>query len=513
MSVKTGYSLVTISLLLSSLLVPVNGFWDNLFGSNEEIQELELEINELRERIIQLENNQPEQGPQGPEGAEGPTGPKGDPGPQGETGPQGPPGPKGEKGDTGSQGPEGPRGPRGFTGDSGPAGAQGPMGPQGEPLIPEENIPDVNLYLDSIDEDNKLDVTWYVSYGQSWLAATPSNPVSGQDIVVSGGRLSPYAAYLSLPELSLGGHQIIVTGSIYGKEVLTGTVIDVREEPEPTNLPTLYLDLVKDEWDGESGKLPNVYYSYRTAEELTVEPTSGNVGNILTVYGGIADPYAFTFIMPEVQGGAHYFWVKTHEGEYDNVMFTVNPSIELSSTSGSAGDSITIEGFGFRSNRDLFVGLFSDFNSDSGIIINDENTGKTGDGVSNDFEIQALNTPIKPGAVNVQASLTNNLHDNEDGILGGNLGGDGVVNYVTGEIEAEFDVTPSTGDIILLNYAYYSTETNKRYIWADIIETNNLGSFTHTITVPGLNEIQLGDYQIVAIDEKGNQTEHPFAIT
>ena len=75
MIVKSGYSLIILSLVLSSLMSPVQGFWDLIFPPNEEIAELEQRIDELEARIIELEEGPVViEGPPGPQGLQGETG-------------------------------------------------------------------------------------------------------------------------------------------------------------------------------------------------------------------------------------------------------------------------------------------------------------------------------------------------------------------------------------------------------------------------------------------------------
>ena len=84
MSVNSGQLVIVFSLILSSLMSPVQGFWDNILLWSNQDSELESRIDELEAKIIELEANQPEQGVPGPPGESGSPGPAG---PQGDTGP------------------------------------------------------------------------------------------------------------------------------------------------------------------------------------------------------------------------------------------------------------------------------------------------------------------------------------------------------------------------------------------------------------------------------------------
>ena len=300
MNVKIGSMVVILSLTLSSLMAPVHGFWESLFGPSQEILELENKIEELEARITELENREPLQGPVGPVGPQGPPGPQGEQGPQGERGPRGPIGPQGPPG---PQGPKGDRGPRGFRGVQGP---MGPQGPPGEPLIPEEKIPDVQLYVDSISEESLLEVTWYVGYSPKETGASPSCPISGQEMVVSGGILRPYNAYFTLPDLSPGDYKIWVTGTIYGVNFSQLIGIYVKS--------SLFVFEVYWDYIGEESLLNILYIeSGYSSDNLYVSKTSVTSGEVIYVAGGILNPYAYFFTVPEDVSGDHYIWVKNTE--------------------------------------------------------------------------------------------------------------------------------------------------------------------------------------------------------
>jgi hypothetical protein len=107
-------------------------------------------IQQLEDRLLQLERAAGTPGPAGPQGIRGERGVTGTPG-LGLPGPPGPQGPKGEPGAPGAVGPQGggptgatgPVGPAGPTGATGATGAVGPAGPSGLPVIVPPVVPPV----------------------------------------------------------------------------------------------------------------------------------------------------------------------------------------------------------------------------------------------------------------------------------------------------------------------------------------------------------------------------------
>ncbi|KAI8486775.1 hypothetical protein Bbelb_355230 [Branchiostoma belcheri] len=94
------------------------------------------QLEDMKQRLAELERSAGPPGPPGPTGLPGEKGPIGPIGPRGEKGPIGPVGPvsTGPRGPPGEKGPIGPMGPRGEKGPIGPVGpvSTGPRGPPGE---------------------------------------------------------------------------------------------------------------------------------------------------------------------------------------------------------------------------------------------------------------------------------------------------------------------------------------------------------------------------------------------
>lgn len=86
----------------------------------------EIKAAKINEVIDKVENIELTPGPKGDAGPKGSTGDTGEPGPQGDAGPEGP---------QGIQGDPGPEGPTGDTGLKGDAGAKGTTGSKGDPGV------------------------------------------------------------------------------------------------------------------------------------------------------------------------------------------------------------------------------------------------------------------------------------------------------------------------------------------------------------------------------------------
>ena len=308
MSVKIGYGFIALSLILSSLIAPVHGFWDSLFGPSQEVTELQTRINELETRIIELENNQPEQGPTGPVGPQGETGPQGEIGPQGE---EGPPGPQGPKGDQGPAGPQGPRGEEGLRGSRGPQGVQGPIGPEGPTSDLDFIISHVEVYWNLVQEwdgeNGLLNATFYSGESASSIQLSQYSGTSGDEIFVWGGVANPLYIIITIPQAEEGEHYIWV------KDILTGEC--QRSDAfnlsnEPISNIEIYWNYVQP-WDGEFGLLNASFFPGWEAESVTLSTYEGSPGDSITVWGGgFSTIYHASITIPNASDGLQYIWVK-----------------------------------------------------------------------------------------------------------------------------------------------------------------------------------------------------------
>lgn len=90
----------------------------------------------------------------------------------------------------------------------------------------------------------------------------------------------------------------------------------------------------------------------------------------------------------------------------------------------------------------------------------------TGDGVTAVFNFTTQSFPLIPGSVRVTDN-TEIFDDDENGILTGNLGGSGTVNYATGAITVTFATAPDNGQTIYYSYKQYQPGRPVAVLWFD----------------------------------------------
>lgn len=78
----------------------------------------------------------------------------------------------------------------------------------------------------------------------------------------------------------------------------------------------------------------------------------------------------------------------------------------------------------------------------------------TGDGTQQIFAFTATSFPLVPGSV-VVTDNNETFTDDETGILSGDNGGSGTVNYLTGAISVTFFAAPANGQKIYFTYIHY----------------------------------------------------------
>jgi hypothetical protein len=264
---------------------------------------------------------------------------------------------------------------------------------------------------------------------------------------------------------------------VSGEDVTAGATVNI------------YWDAVDDTWDGEKGLLGS-----------TEAKSSGE--------------FEFEFDIPEAENGKHYVWVKDkNTGETDVAPFiTVETDIDLSSTSGRPEDKVDVEGTGFDGDGDLAIILFSDYATAIGTFSGDEDTGEEGDGDEDEFSFTTDESPIVPGTVNIYVDNVLTLWDDGDGTLSAADDTDGDVNYVTGDIDLEFEDAPDDGAVIEVQYRYFEDVTDEVNILTTAADTDGVGSFSREVTVPDLDEMDEGDYDLVVFDNDGNDFVEDFTV-
>jgi len=247
----------------------------------------------------------------------------------------------------------------------------------------------------------------------------------------------------------------------------------------------LYWDLVQD-WDGEAGLL---------------NTTKADKDGTFEVW----------FDVPEAVAGTHYIWVEDVESSlFDSVTFTVLTLIDPSITSGLERDRVTVDGYGFGAEE--YVALLLVDTTEG----NEEDTDtliEAWDGTETTVETTLEYAPIEPGSVVISASggVGTLLEDAGNGKLVGD--GEGTIDYVTGDIEFTLESTTFYGTVeVTCTYDYFEDETDKVYVFATNIETNEVGSFSRTVRVPYEDDMGTGTYTLYAFDGEGNYDTETFKI-
>lgn len=269
----------------------------------------------------------------------------------------------------------------------------------------------------------------------------------------------------------------------------------------------VYDDEVEVEGEGiTAGSTVNIYWD-------SVKSWDGKSGLLGSVTAESDGSYDFEFDVPESTNGNHYVWVKdgdTGDTERSDA-FVVNTDAESTPDSGLEDDDIEVEGWGFGGSIDVAIGLFDDFATAPVETVDDEETGDEGDDDEDTFEFTTDNKPIVPGSVVVTDGVET-ITDDGDGSLTGDMGGDGSVNYVTGEVEVEFDTEPAMGAEIVVDYNYFDDVDNIVNILTTSGMSNSVGSFDKTVTVPEVDDMTAGSYELVIWDGDGNVFIGEFTI-
>jgi hypothetical protein len=269
---------------------------------------------------------------------------------------------------------------------------------------------------------------------------------------------------------------------VYGDEVEVN-----GEGVYPPNRVNIYWDSVKP-WDGSTGKID------------TVKPESDGT-------------YKLKFNIPQTPAGIHYIWVKDwYSGDTArSTALTVLTHAESTPDSGLEDDDIEVEGWGFVGSIDVAIALFDDFATAPATFVNDEDTGDAGDADEDEFDFTTDNKPLVVGSVVVTDGVET-FTDDGDGSLTGDMGGDGSVNYITGEIEVEFEDPPAMGVDILVSYDHYKNEDDTIYLLTTTGKTNDLGTFSKEVTVPKSDDMIAGIWDLVVWDGYGSVFLGKFTI-
>jgi hypothetical protein len=263
------------------------------------------------------------------------------------------------------------------------------------------------------------------------------------------------------------------------------------------------------EGDGiTAGSTVNVYWDSVSAWDPATG--SGLIGSTTAESDG---EYDLDFDIPESTNGNHYVWVK--DGDTGDTArsdaFVIETDVDLSSDSGLEEDEVTVDGTGFDGDADIAIGLFADFATAPSTAMINEDTEEEGDDDEDEFEFSTDENVLVPGSVSVTDGVETFTDDGAGGLDGDN-GGDGDVNYVTGEIEVEFGDAPADGAAILVSYSYFEDVDNTVQILTSSGDSDGVGSFSEMVEVPAAEDMAGGDYELVSWDGDGNAEIVDFSI-
>jgi len=290
-----------------------------------------------------------------------------------------------------------------------------------------------------------------------------------------------------IPVLPLNAISFITVNPVVPSSEIWGETVKVFVEDVTAGYDVeLYWDKVK-AWDGEAGMLN------------TTEADAAGTAEIW-------------FDVPEAVGGEHWLWVvDTKTAETDKESFTVETDVDVSPSSGLEGDKVTVKGYGFGEERDVAI-LLRAASIPNGVDSDAQSIG-VADGVETEFSDTLDNVPVVPTSVTVTASGKAALTDPlGDGKLTG-ADGEGTINYVTGAVEVTYDTAVAGYGTIQCTYDYYLDYLDEVYIFSLAVDTNGVGSYVKSVTVPDeATEMGYGSYSVYSYDAVGWEDTAVFAI-
>jgi hypothetical protein len=240
----------------------------------------------------------------------------------------------------------------------------------------------------------------------------------------------------------------------------------------------------------------------------SVKAWDGEKGLLNSTEGKSSGAYEVWFDVPEATAGDHYVWVKDMEsGDTASAAFTVLTKIKLSASSGLEGDKVTIDGYGFDDEQDIAIIMSSTAMIPDGTnVVGEEGEGNP-DGTDTEYDFTLDNTPVEPGSVTITDG-TQTLTDDGDGTLSGD--GDGDINYVTGEVDVDFNSPPPSYTDIDADYEYYADVADTINVISTAVDSDDVGSWAKAANIPDDADMATGDYYIYAYDAKGNDDDAEF---
>ena len=223
--------------------------------------------------------------------------------------------------------------------------------------------------------------------------------------------------------------------------------------------------------------------------------------------------YEVWFDVPESTAGNHYVVVTSGSG-YDSATYTVVPRVKTASSSGEADDKLDTNVYGQAGSKEIALV----FVYDDDILNWNWVAGADTEGDVGDEEVEGdLNTIVRPLSLTIVDGIAETFTDDGDGTLTGDNGGDGKINYVTGEWEIESGAVGGISAILAVTYEELVDDED--LVLADNVlllgtgETNSVGSWTKRITIPmWIANPGLESYYVASLDAKGNTGSDDFTV-
>jgi hypothetical protein len=286
----------------------------------------------------------------------------------------------------------------------------------------------------------------------------------------------PVRGFTGPPTLEDKDGAAITDGDYDDTVVVLGNEDDV---PGGTTIE-LYWDDTTHGWDGESGLL-----------NTTTADSDGS--------------YEVWFDVPEAEYGEHTIWVKAGD-EYESVDFDVLVKVDPDSSSGEGEDKVDVDVYGQDGNKDVAILFVADtavlgWNWVAATTVTEDfDAGET------EYDGSVPGDLIGPTTMVITDGVETFTDPLGDGDLVGDLGGEGEINYVTGEWEVEFNTAPAvdfTIDYLELIDLADDTEL------LGTGETNDVGSWSKRVEIPDWTPT---GYNLATLDAKGNSGNDDFTI-
>jgi len=346
------------------------------------------------------------------------------------------------------------------------------------------------------------------------ISLTPDDGPPGEVIVVTGsGFANGASGYVWFDSdndnvRDTGEPQRSVTTTT-GGDLPAGVTLTVPMEPR--GIYDVWADIGTDQ----------DYASFTITPEIELSASSGNVGDTIKVDGygfnddatvtiyydgesigtDSTDGYGtfedFSLTIPDSTEGTHEVEGKDSAGYSPEVNFTVSPEITLGSSSGAAGDTVTVSGTGFAASSDITIYFDGD---EVDITGGDDDTDSDGSFFDTAFTVPT----VSRGSHTVKAEDEDNNHDTATFTVAHKI----TINPTNGSSGTNVTVTGTgfkANSPITIRYDGDTVATSPT-----TVTTNPTGYFSATFDVPASIA---GTYVVEASDGTNTATANFVSTT